>query len=233
MSLAQYSERLTLLDAFIKIIKAEYPNEWRRFCQLASLLEDSGGSPEEAARRRLSRINQNYDASMSWVSGGRAGDRGLYEATEIQGKLIDQFVRAIHAEQWSIVGCLKGDRKPASVPVERIEGDVFRFNTNKLRLHDGTEVSDVCVVPAIPAPPPAETRGPKTRGRKPGAASSMKNQADQAARTMLAGGKSDCQNVLERRRSTGRNSPEWSGSSLAPRRNATTSGRSKSTSAAP
>jgi len=154
----EHSERLTLLDAFIKTIEAGCPGQWARFRELAPLLEPSG-SPEEAARRRLSRLNR-YDASLAWVSGGQAGDHGLYEATELQRELLDQFVRAIHARRWSIVGYLKGDLRPTPVPVERIEANAFRFDANKLCLRDGTEMSDVFVVPAVLASPsPAETRG--------------------------------------------------------------------------
>jgi hypothetical protein len=137
----EHSERLTLLDALIKTTEAGCPGQWARFRELAPLLEPSG-SPEEAVRRRLSRINR-YDASLAWVSGGQAGDHGLYEATEIQRELLDQFVRAIHARRWSIVGYLKGDLRPTPVPVERIEADAFRFDANNLCLRDGTEVSDV------------------------------------------------------------------------------------------
>jgi hypothetical protein len=153
------SERLTLLDAFIKTAEAGCPGPWARFRELAPLLESSG-SPEEAARSRLSCINRRYDASQSWVSGGQAGDSGLYEATKIQSELLDQFVRAIHARRWSFGGYLKGDLRPTSVPVERIQASAFRFDANKLCLSDGTEVSDVFVVPAVPpSPSPAETRG--------------------------------------------------------------------------
>jgi hypothetical protein len=137
----EHSERLTLLDALIKTTEAGCPGQWARFRELAPLLEPSG-SPEEAVRRRLSRINR-YDASLAWVSGGQAGDHGLYEATEIQRELLDQFVRAIHARRWSIVGYLKGDLRPTPVPLERIEADAFRFDANNLCLRDGTEVSDV------------------------------------------------------------------------------------------
>ena len=84
----------------------------------------------------------------------------MYEATELQRELLDQFVRAIHARRWSIVGYLKGDLRPTPVPVERIEANAFRFDANKLCLRDGTEMSDVFVVPAVLASPsPAETRG--------------------------------------------------------------------------
>jgi hypothetical protein len=153
------SERLTLLDAFIKTAEAGCPGPWARFRELAPLLELSG-SPEEAARSRLSRINRRYDGSLSWVSGGQAGDHGLYEATKIQSELLDQFVQAIHAGRWSFGGYLKGDLRPTSVPVERIQASAFRFDANKLFLSDGTEVSDVFVVPAVPASPsPAGTRG--------------------------------------------------------------------------
>ena len=84
----------------------------------------------------------------------------MYEASEIERKLLDQFVRAIHARRWSIFGYLKGDLRPTPVPVDRIEAKAFRFDANKLCLRDGTEVSDVFVVPAVPgSPSPAETRG--------------------------------------------------------------------------
>src|SRR5262245_59834258 len=140
----EHNERLTLLDAFIKTIKADCPGQWARICELAPLLEPSSSPPEEAARRRLSRINQ-YDTSLAWVSGGQAGDHGLYKATEIQRELLDQFVRVMHAGRWSIVGYLKGDLLPTPVPVERIEAKAFRFDADELFLRDGTQVSDVFV----------------------------------------------------------------------------------------
>ena len=49
-----------LLDWLIELIKADYPDDWVRFCHLARIIERDAADDAEAARRRL-RVYRRYD----------------------------------------------------------------------------------------------------------------------------------------------------------------------------
>jgi hypothetical protein len=57
-------QQRALLDHLIELIKADYPEDWERFCHLARIIERDA-SDDEAARRRLPVISLDFSNTAS------------------------------------------------------------------------------------------------------------------------------------------------------------------------
>jgi hypothetical protein len=148
----------SLLDQLIELIKADYPEDCARFCQLAYDIHRKSASPEEAARRHFSEACWLYRAYVS-------------DATEI-AKLCEKFFEHLAdvARDRGLVGRLEGDPETRPIPLDLISPEAFRFDPDELvpHTHSGKLIFvDVRIEPA-PAPLPNPSGVPinKLMGRE-------------------------------------------------------------------
>jgi hypothetical protein len=85
-----------LLDWLIELVKADYPDDWVRFCHLARIIErDASDDDDEAARRRL-RVYQRYD-----IAGFSSGlGREVSESNELRKKFVEHFADVLRDHMW-------------------------------------------------------------------------------------------------------------------------------------
>jgi hypothetical protein len=142
----------SLLDQFIELIKADYPEDYARFCQLAYEIHRKFAHPEEAARRHFSEACWLYRA---YVSG----------SSEI-AKLCEKFFEHLAdvARDRGLVGRLEGDPETRPIPTDLITPEGFRFDPDLLvpPTHNGKLIFvDVRVESAaaqLPSPSTAPVR---------------------------------------------------------------------------
>jgi hypothetical protein len=142
----------SLLDQLIELTKADYPEDYARFCQLAYEIHRKFASPEEAARRLFSEACWLY---RTYVSG----------SSEI-AKLCEKFFEHLAdvARDRGLVGRLEGDPEARPIPTDLITPEAFRFDPDLLvpPTHNGKlTFVDVRVKPAaaqLPGPSTAPVR---------------------------------------------------------------------------
>ena len=83
-----------LLAWLIELIKADYPDDWVRFCHLARLIERDA-SDDEAARRRL-RVYRRYDIAGFSPSLGRE----VSASNELRKKFVEHFADVFRDHTW-------------------------------------------------------------------------------------------------------------------------------------
>ena len=152
----------SLLDQLIELIKADYPEDYARFCQLAYEIHRKFAHPEEAARRHFSEACWLYRA---YVSG----------SSEI-AKLCEKFFEHLAdvARDRGLVGRLEGDPETRPIPTDLITPEGFRFDPDLLvpPTHNGklifVDVRVELAAAQLPNPSGAPVRKAGKKVRLPG-----------------------------------------------------------------
>ena len=134
-----------LLDWLIELIKADYPDDWVRFCHLARIIERDA-SDDEAARRRL-RVYRRYDIAGFSPSLGRE----VSASNELRKKFVEHFADVFRDHTW--IGRTQGTLETRRLEPRQIRAGALRFDPDELVLDKGKLVIvDVRIEPA-PAKP--------------------------------------------------------------------------------
>ena len=138
-------QQRTLLDHLIELIKADYPDDWVRFCHLARIIERDA-SDDEAARRRL-RVYRRYDIAGFSSSLGRE----VSASNELRKKFVEHFADVFRDHPWT--GRAQGTLETRRLEPRQIRAGALRFDPDELVLDKGKLVIvDVRIEPA-PAKP--------------------------------------------------------------------------------
>ena len=138
-------QQRALLDHLIELIKADYPDEWVRFCHLARIIEKDA-SDDEAARRRL-RVYRRYDIAGFSSSLGRE----VSASNELRKKFVEHFADVYRDHTW--IGRAQGTLETRRLEPRQIRAGALRFDPDELVLDKGKLVIvDVRIEPA-PAKP--------------------------------------------------------------------------------
>jgi len=134
-----------LLDWLIELIKADYPDDWVRFCHLARIIERDA-SDDEAARRRL-RVYRRYDIAGFSSSLGRE----VSASNELRKKFVEHFADVFRDHTW--IGRAQGTLETRRLEPRQIRAGALRFDPDELVLDKAKLVIvDVWIKPA-PAKP--------------------------------------------------------------------------------
>ena len=132
-----------LLDWLIELIKADYPDDWVRFCHLARIIERDA-SDDEAARRRL-RVYRRYDIAGFSSSLGRE----VSASNELRKKFVEHFADVYRDHTWA--GRAQGTLETRRLEPRQIRAGALRFDPDELVLDKGKLVIvDVRIEPAKP-----------------------------------------------------------------------------------
>jgi len=138
-------QQRTLLDHLIELVKADYPDDWVRFCHLARIIERDA-SDDEAARRRL-RVYRRYDIAGFSSSLGRE----VSASNELRKKFVEHFADVFRDHPWT--GRAQGTLETRRLEPRQIRAGALRFDPDELVLDKGKLVIvDVRIEPA-PAKP--------------------------------------------------------------------------------
>jgi hypothetical protein len=130
-----------LLDHLIELIKADYPDDWVRFCHLARIIERDA-SEDEAARRRL-RVYRRYDIAGFSPSLGRE----VSASNELRKKFVEHFADVYRDHTWA--GRAQGTLETRRLEPRQIRAGALRFDPDELVLDKGKLVIvDVRIEPA-------------------------------------------------------------------------------------
>ena len=134
-----------LLDWLIELIKADYPDDWVRFCHLARIIERDA-SDDEAARRRL-RVYRRYDIAGFSSSLGRE----VSASNELRKKFVEHFADVFRDHPWT--GRAQGTLETRRPEPHQIRAGALRFDPDELVLDKGKLVIvDVRIEP-VPTKP--------------------------------------------------------------------------------
>ena len=132
-----------LLDWLIELIKADYPDDWVRFCHLARIIERDA-SDDEAARRRL-RVYRRYDIAGFSSSLGRE----VSASNELRKKFVEHFADVYRDHPWT--GRAQGTLETRRLEPRQIRAGALHFDPDELVLDKGKLVIvDVRIEPAKP-----------------------------------------------------------------------------------
>jgi hypothetical protein len=115
----------SLFDWFAELMRAVYPDDWRRFCDLARSIEcDLSLTDEEAARRLLRRYGRIEPRELAGVW------RRPAQEYEEGRKLVERFADAFRNRT---VGRVKGTRETKPLEPGLIEPEALRFDPDELQ----------------------------------------------------------------------------------------------------
>jgi hypothetical protein len=172
---------LTPIDAVNELAKANCPNQWSRYCQLAQqfarLKGLTGISQEDAGREHLAANGKSVAQTLAWqdgmsrgyalLAGGGASspcqlETVVAEAKSLEDLFRNQLVLALQTDRYSLAAY---DRlSPVTVAPGLIKPEQFRFGGDEMLVGDGIKLTGVRFVPNRPASA-AQSEPP---GRKPG-----------------------------------------------------------------
>jgi hypothetical protein len=142
---------MLLLDAVIAVARADLPDQWRRYCEIAPRV--IGDRPEAAGREMLStRLLRGTYAAMRWVNGSPAEG----ETYRLEQIILEAFVAAVRAGRYRVRGFRRGDLVAADIPVALITVKAFKSLKGDEWLLGGDTWHGVSVdrVMEEPGPPP-------------------------------------------------------------------------------
>jgi hypothetical protein len=134
-----------LLDHLIELIKADYPDDWVRFCHLARLIERDT-SDDEAARRRL-QVYRRYDIAGFSPSLGRE----VSASNEFRKKFVEHFADVYRDHTW--IGRAQGTLETRRLEPRQIRAGALRFDPDELVLDKGKLVIVDARIEPAPAKP--------------------------------------------------------------------------------
>jgi hypothetical protein len=152
------------VDALIAIAKSECPEQWSRYCDLATQLGYE--TADDCIRKRLAGNDRNRDGVLGDFYANLLGEppselqRATWEATKLERILRDRLIAEMHSRRYDVVG-YGPDLKRITIDPELITAERLCFDRDNMQIGD-TLVSDVRVVPAQALE--VEPRGPKPGG---------------------------------------------------------------------
>ena len=154
-------EKLSLADTIAALAQSEFPDDWKRYLELAPSFV-SGDTPEACARKLIRVSISRYDGSLRWVNGGDLFE----EAVALEAKFWEAFRKDWKAGRY-IVRAYSTDLAEVTIPENLVrDGAKLTLDSSRdeIELPSGQVLQRIHVVIATPQ----GAADPAVIGRKPG-----------------------------------------------------------------